>query len=71
MVENNEWVEIQVEPTRYVMFKSNPGVYQVFHNVTHFKKRSHGWTIKCKEGVVYCENDDISHIISHCEDWLV
>jgi len=66
-----EWIEINKEATRKIMFKSNPDNYQYFTNVTHFKKRSHGFMLKCDQGVVYCENDDISHIISDCDDWIV
>lgn len=67
---DNEWIEIEKETTRRVMTKSNHGIYQEFTNVTHFKKRSHGWLIRCDQGVVYFESDDVSHIISACNDWV-
>jgi hypothetical protein len=68
---NYEWQEIKPEKTRKVMTKSNPNVYQIFNNVTHFKMRNNGWQIKCDEGIVFFRKDDISHIISDCADWVV
>jgi hypothetical protein len=68
---SNKWIEINTEKTRKIMFKSDPNTYLTLTNVTHFKKRSHGCMLKCDEGVVYFETDDVSHIISECDDWVV
>lgn len=65
------WIDIDCEQTRKTMLKSNPGEYIELTNVTQFKERAHGFMLKCDQGVVYFEKDDISHIISDCEDWVV
>ena len=67
----NPWIQINLEKRRQTMLKSNPGEYITLSNVTHFKERSHGFLLKCHQGVVYFEKDDISHIISDCDDWIV
>ncbi len=71
MREIADWTEVDLEPVRKMMFKSNPGVYVYFYNVTHIKKRTNGTMIRCDQGVVYFQNDDVSHIVSECEDWVV
>jgi len=66
-----EWIEVKKEKTRKVMTKSYPGVYQEFTNVTHFKMRNNGWQIRCDQGIVFFQKDDISSIVSDCEDWVI
>lgn len=66
----NEWIEIEEEARRTIYFKSRPEPLTL-SKVTHIKKRSHGFMLKCKQGIVYCENDDVSCIVSECEDWVV
>lgn len=68
---DKNWIDIDHEITRKTMLKSNPGEYVELTNVTHFRERSHGFLLKCDQGVVYFEKDDISHIISDCDDWVV
>jgi len=68
---SNDWVKINHEKTRRVVTKSNPGICQDFSNVTHFKMKTNGWLIKCDAGVVYFAKDDISFIMSACDDWTV
>ncbi len=68
---SNKWIKIELEKTRKMMFKSDPSAYLELTNVTHFKKRSHGFMLKCDQGIVYFQNDDVSHIISDCKDWVV
>lgn len=69
---DNSWTKISLEKTRKMAFKSNPGEYLVLNNVTHFKVRdTKGCMLKCDQGIVYFEKDDVSHIISECEDWVV
>ena len=64
------WIE-HVESKRTTVLKSNVGVV-VLTNITHFKERSHGFTLKCDQGLVYFEKDDISYIICKgCDDWVV
>ena len=67
---SNEWKKVNTEKIRLITFKSDPSLPLRLTNVTHFKKRSHGCMLKCDQGIVYFENDDVSHIISVCEDWL-
>lgn len=67
----NKWIKITPEVTRQMMFKSNPGRILTLNNVTHYRKRDHGVNLKCDEGIVYFETDDVSWIISDCEDWIV
>jgi len=67
----NSWVEVNTEKTRKIYLKSQPGKPMVFHNVTHFKNRDTGCMLKCDEGVVYFERDDVSLIISDVDDWIV
>ncbi len=68
---SDKWIDINLEKSRKMMFKSDPNSYLELTNVTHFKKRAHGCMLKCDQGVVYFENDDVSHIISDCDDWVV
>ena len=67
---SKEWIEIKLEKTRKIMFKRHPSDLNLT-NVTHFKNRKHGFMLKCDQGVVYVENDDVSNIISDCDDWIV
>jgi len=67
---NKDWIEVNLEKTRKMMFQSNPGQYLELTNVTHYKKREHGYMLKCDQGIVYFEKDDVSHIISNCTDWV-
>ena len=67
----SEWVKVNLEKVRTIAFKSDKEARLHLTNVTHYKKRSHGFMLKCDQGVVYIENDDVSHIISDCEDWIV
>ena len=67
----NEWIEIENESKRVMYFKSNPNAPLHLTNVTHYKKRSHGSMLKCDQGIVYFEADDVSRIISQCADWVV
>lgn len=66
----SEWVDIDLEVTRVIYFKSRKEPITLT-NVTQFKMRGHGFLLKCDQGIVYCEKDDISCIISDCTDWKV
>lgn len=66
----SDWIEINIEKRRTIYFKSRPEPLAL-SNVTHYKKRNHGFMLKCHQGVVYCETDDISCIVSECDDWVV
>jgi len=66
---SNEWTRINLEKTRKIATKSGGLLH--LSNVTHFKKRSHGFMLKCDQGIVYIETDDVSYIISDCDDWIV
>ncbi len=68
---SNEWVEISLEKERKMKFKSDPDGLLLLTNVTHYKRRSKGVMLKCDQGVVYFETDDVSYIISDCDDWVV
>lgn len=67
----NPWMRIDTEKTRVMAFKSQPGVPLNLTNVTHFKKREHGGMLKCDQGIVYFEFDDVAYIVSDCKDWMV
>lgn len=67
----HEWKEIKFEKTRKTVLKSQPCDCILLHDVTHFQERSHGFLLKCKEGIAYFEKDDIACIISDCDDWVV
>lgn len=66
-----DWVQVNTEKTRKIYLKSHPNIVVTLHNVTHFKYRDTGCMLKCDEGVVYFERDDISLIISDVDDWIV
>ncbi len=70
MKASNGWIEIQLEKTRVIAFKSQSDKLELT-NVTHAKKRNHGYMLKCDQGLVYFETNDVSWIISDCEDWVI
>ena len=69
---STEWIEIDLEVTREMSFKSDQNMSVMLNNVTHYKRRDEvSAMLKCDEGIFYFQIDDVSWIKSKCKDWVV